>query len=109
MKFRFDESAIADVHVIVDYYISKERRQVARFVEDLYYQVRLFSLNPKLGCELDDDYRRFLLKQFPYSVIYEVDPADQTIIIVAVYHQSRRPQYWRGRIQEEPAVYALAA
>jgi toxin ParE1/3/4 len=109
MKFRFDESAIADVTAIVDYYVSKERHQAVRFVEDLYCQMRLFSLNPKLGYELDDDYRRFLLKQFPYTVIYEVDAADHTIIIVTVCHQSRRPDYWQDRIQEESAVYALAA
>jgi plasmid stabilization system protein ParE len=109
MKFRFDEFAIADVDAIADYYATENRRQAVRFIDDLYYQVRLFSLNPKLGYELPDGYRQFFLKCFPYTVIYEIDPADYTIIVVAVCHQSRRPHYWRDRIQEESAVYTLAA
>jgi plasmid stabilization system protein ParE len=109
MRFRFDEFALADVSAIVDYYVSRERRQAIRFVEDLYQQMQLFSLNPKLGYELCDDYRQFLLKQFPYTVIYEVDSAEEMIIVVAVCHQSRRPHYWRDRVQEQPATYAIAA
>jgi plasmid stabilization system protein ParE len=109
MIFRFDEFALADVSAIVEYYISKERHQAVRFVADLYHQVQLFSLNPKLGYELHDDYRQFLLKQFPYTVIYEVNSAEEAIIVVAVCHQSRRPHYWRDRIQEEAASYSIAA
>jgi plasmid stabilization system protein ParE len=109
MKFRFDEFALAEVNAIVNYYASKERHLAVRFVEDLYHQVQLFSLNPKLGCELADGYRQFLLTRFPYTVIYESVPADGTIIIVAVCHQSRRPHYWRDRVQEAPAVYQQAA
>jgi len=109
MKFRFDESAMADVDSIADYYALEDPRQAARFIEDLFYQARLYSLHPNLGYELADGYRQFLLKHFPYTAIYAIDPTDRKIIVVAVGHQSRRPDYWRGRIQEESAVYQLAA
>jgi len=41
--------------------------------------------------------RRYLLKRFPYGVLYKVD--DQGIQVVAIMHLSRRPGYWQKRVQ----------
>lgn len=37
-------------------------------------------------------YRRRVLRRFPYSIFYVVDP--DVIIIVALAHHKRRPGYW---------------
>jgi len=42
--------------------------------------------------------RRFLLRQFPYILIYRERPSSAGIQIVAVAHTSRRPGYWRTRL-----------
>ena len=39
--------------------------------------------------------RRCLLKRFPYVVIYEV--LSEEIVVLAVAHGNRRPEYWRHR------------
>jgi len=39
-----------------------------------------------------DNIRRRLIRRFPYSLLYRVDP--QEIIILAVMHQKRHPSYW---------------
>ena len=39
--------------------------------------------------------RRYLMKRFPYSIIYKV--SDEQIQILAVAHHGRRPGYWRRR------------
>ncbi len=39
--------------------------------------------------------RRYLMKRFPYSLIYTI--SGQEIRILAVAHHNRRPSYWRGR------------
>jgi plasmid stabilization system protein ParE len=39
--------------------------------------------------------RKFLLRRFPYSVIYR--PTATTVQIVAVAHGRRRPGYWKSR------------
>jgi toxin ParE2 len=39
--------------------------------------------------------RRKPLKQFPYSVVYSIDPSG--IFVLAVAHQKRRVDYWRNR------------
>ena len=39
--------------------------------------------------------RRYLMKRFPYSLVYTV--SGEEIRILAVAHHSRRPGYWRRR------------
>lgn len=50
---------------------------------------------PHLGPVWRGTTRRFLLRRFPYSIIYQVKPDE--IRVIALAHQSRRPEYWRGR------------
>ena len=40
--------------------------------------------------------RRYILRRFPFSVIYRV--VDERIQVVAVAHHSRRPTYWGRRL-----------
>ena len=39
--------------------------------------------------------RRFLLRRFPFSIVYRV--MDDTIGIYALAHAKRRPGYWKAR------------
>jgi plasmid stabilization system protein ParE len=42
------------------------------------------------------DVRFFQLRRFPYLVIYEIRMAE--ILVLAVAHGSRRPNYWKNRL-----------
>lgn len=48
------------------------------------------------GLPLQHEFRRFLLKIFPYALIARVQPGELAILVVA--HQHRKPRYWRKRI-----------
>ncbi|MBI3932965.1 MAG: type II toxin-antitoxin system RelE/ParE family toxin [Acidobacteria bacterium] len=39
--------------------------------------------------------RRFILRRFPFSVVYRID--GDVVYVVAVAHAKRRPEYWRRR------------
>lgn len=39
--------------------------------------------------------RRYLLRRFPYAVVYRVN--DKAVEVLAVAHTRRRPGYWKGR------------
>lgn len=45
--------------------------------------------------EDEDGIRRYHLKHFPYTVMYEV--LDHQVTVFAVAHQRRRPGYWQDR------------
>jgi hypothetical protein len=44
----------------------------------------------------DDRHRFYLLKRYPFQIIYRPISGDQWLI-VAVAHSSRRPGYWSNR------------
>lgn len=50
---------------------------------------------PTLYRVVDKDYRRHLLDQFPFGVIYRVET--ETIYVLAVMHLKRKPGYWKNR------------
>ncbi len=60
---------------------------------------------PKIGVEIHRNTRRIfntrriLLKRFPYAVIYL--PLHNKIVVIAVMHQRRRPDYWKTRISSQ--------
>jgi len=66
------------------------RREVLRSISRIRqfpaaYQT--FSLNT----------RRCLISKFPYGIIYHYSPERDEIVIVAIAHLHRRPDYWASR------------
>ena len=50
---------------------------------------------PNTWPKFEMGFRRFLLSKFPFSVIYQSN--ENTIFVVAVMHNSRKPGYWSER------------
>ncbi|QTN32589.1 type II toxin-antitoxin system RelE/ParE family toxin [Akkermansiaceae bacterium] len=48
---------------------------------------------PEAWGMLDQDFRRFLLRRFPFGIIYRVQ--DGRVIVTSVFHLSRKPESWR--------------
>ncbi|MEE9395612.1 MAG: hypothetical protein V3V31_01235, partial [Methylococcales bacterium] len=46
------------------------------------------------GLNLTLHYRRFLLSKFLFSVVYREN--ERSIFVVAVMHNSRKPNYWKN-------------
>jgi toxin ParE1/3/4 len=44
--------------------------------------------------------RRYLVQGFPFLVVYEILP--EQVLVVAVAHGKRRPNYWKDRLGREP-------
>jgi plasmid stabilization system protein ParE len=65
------------------------KKRLAAALEDI-------RCNPETWRKLDEKYRRKLMKQFSYGVIYHLAEPD-CVEVMAVMHFSREPEYWRGR------------
>lgn len=107
MKYRFTDLAAAEVRTITRFYTRERRALGVSFVEALYQTTFLVAENPGLGGLLGEGYRRLMLQRFPYSMVYIVDPESDTIRIVSVSHQRRRPDRWKDRVEEFAPQYAL--
>lgn len=52
--------------------------------------------HPEIGSPADPHLRRFILYRFPFTLYYSA--TSDVLRIEVVAHQSRRPGYWRSRI-----------
>lgn len=65
------------------------------FVAEVERTIEFVVIHPNAGSPLWGDFRRALVRRFPFAVIYRAK--DETVYVVAVAHQHRRPNYWRSR------------
>jgi plasmid stabilization system protein ParE len=52
--------------------------------------------HPQMYPAVLPDYRRALVRRFPYGVFYQVEP--ERIVIYAVFHCSQDPDLWKARL-----------
>ena len=67
-----------------------------RFEFEIRYATDLLLDQPEIGPLVDPNLRKFILTRFPFTLYYSVT-AD-VLRIEAVAHQSRRPGYWKPRV-----------
>lgn len=78
------------------FYDSRAGGLGAAFILALEQALRAILSNPHAGTVIHRATRRRLLDRFPYAVVYVIE--SDHIIVVAVMHLHRRPDYWAGRL-----------
>jgi toxin ParE1/3/4 len=75
----------------------RERNETAatRFRRELDRAVGLIAERPEAASPYVGNTRRFLLRRFPFFVVYRV--FRRRVQVVAVAHARRRPHYWLDR------------
>jgi len=91
----FDPRAGEEIYKAAQYY-EEQAGLGDEFVAAVEKGVESIQLFPGAYAVVSGPYRRYLLKRFPYGIIYRYDA--ETILIIAVANLRRRPQYWLGRI-----------
>jgi plasmid stabilization system protein ParE len=51
---------------------------------------------PEMHAVVHENYRRGLVRRFPYAVFYEY--AEDTVTVYGIFHTSRNPDKWRQRL-----------
>jgi plasmid stabilization system protein ParE len=54
------------------------------------------SRNPQLYARIYGEFRRALVRRFPYAVFYQQD--GDKVTVFAVFHTSRNPEKWSQRV-----------
>ncbi|MDH4165627.1 MAG: type II toxin-antitoxin system RelE/ParE family toxin [Gammaproteobacteria bacterium] len=98
MKYEFHPEAEQELYEAASRYESEVSELGFRFADEVERVILLLLDRPELGSRLDDELRHFVLRRFPFSVVYAV--ASDVVYIVAVAHGSREPGYWRPRVQD---------
>jgi plasmid stabilization system protein ParE len=82
----------------VAFYNEQEAGLGARFAAAIEEAVTRAMAFPFSGSRSSANTRRLLVKDFPFAIVYRHD--ERGIVIFAVAHHSRRPDYWRPRVQD---------
>src|SRR5262245_3317411 len=98
MQARFLKPAEVEIEEAITYLDQQRQGLGDRFEQDLESTVTFVTAHPRSGKALTERVRKFPFRKFPYNVIYVIDETE--IIIVAVAHHRRRPEYWLGRLSE---------
>ena len=97
MKVPFLPEADAEFRESVRYYEDKASGLGVAFIAEVHRVAAAVASQPSIGSPVDDELRKFVLRRFPYNLIYAVE--GDGVVITAVAHHKRRPFYWgrRGR------------
>jgi toxin ParE1/3/4 len=83
----FDES--------FDWYAGRDARAAARFAQAVDHALSKIGANPTSYASRDGVHRECPLGKYPFRIVYRV--VEDRILVVAIAHAKRRPDYWRNR------------
>lgn len=88
-------SAFEEAQAAYRWYRERNEAVAKAFLAELDRAVQLISDDPMRWSAYLDRTRRFLLRKFPFSVIYH--HSDVAVMILAFAHERRKPGYWKNR------------
>lgn len=95
MKQGFSPAARLELVEATQWYLDEGGAALAaRFERDITRAIQLLALMPGIGSPNYHGVRTWPLKDFPYTLVYRM--VDDSLTVVAVAHQSRKPGYWVG-------------
>ena len=97
MIFRFLPPAEAELREGISYYSSISPELGSRFEQAIAEAVRKAVAHPDRGAPRSKSTRRWLVRSFPFGVIYRASELE--VLIVAIAHQRKKPEYWAGRVR----------
>lgn len=87
--------AISEARSVRLWYSSRDARASDAFMLELDYALERIIESPNRWPRYLHGTRRYLLRRFPYSIVYRKNPA--AIEVLAVAHNRKRPAYWAHR------------
>jgi len=93
---RFLEAARDDLRDAIRFYETERRGLGAEFRDEVLASLERIRRLPEAWHPLSANTRRCRTRRFPYGVIYHV--RSEEILVVAIAHLHRRPDYWKSRI-----------
>lgn len=96
IRVEIDAAALAEAVEAQEFYAAQRPGLGDEFAAELDKAVARIAAYPTVWPPFSARTRRYLMDRFPYSVVYRLN-AD-TARVIAVFHQHRRPDYWRARL-----------
>jgi toxin ParE1/3/4 len=95
-KIEFTPEALREIDDAFEWYLERSLQAAEAFVREVESALSLIASSPTIWTRFEASTRRYVLRKFPYNIVYREIPLG--IEVVAVAHQKRRPRYWIGRM-----------
>ncbi len=92
---RFHPDVASEIKASFDWYQDQAEDLGNDFLNELESAYQAIIEFPQTWPFFEKGFRRFVLSRFPFSVIYR--KIDQSVYVVAVMHNIRKPGYWSRR------------
>ncbi len=94
-RIEFHPAAVDEARAACEWYAERNPRIADAFLVELDAAMDAIAADPERFPEYTVGTRRYLLRRFPYMIVYR--QTDTTIQVLAVAHARRRPGYWKKR------------
>jgi len=94
-EIKFHKKADEEMKAAAAYYEKRVTGLGGDFLDEIEQGLSRIQQFPLLWPIYEGEYRRYLLKRFPYGMIYRIE--GEKIFIIAVAHLHKKPGYWRDR------------
>jgi len=96
-RVELHEEAIAEARAIREWYAARSPAAAEAFMAELDRAREQIAEFPEAWAPYVSRTRRYLMRRFPFSVVYRKQ--GQKIQVIAVAHHRRRPGYWKRRLR----------
>ena len=99
-SYGFHADALGEYSDATFYYLENASSLVAAgFVAEVEAAISTILASPETWRIAEEpEIRRYLVQHYPYAIYYRWRPESQSAQIYAVMHLSRKPGYWRDRL-----------
>jgi plasmid stabilization system protein ParE len=101
MKIEVSAEAKRDLREARKWYNQQQKGLGNRFATEVNEVLEDICRNPWFASVRFENVRTPFLKNFPYSVHYEIDEGSQLIRVAAIFHSSKKP-FWLPDISDAP-------
>jgi len=91
----FHPEASQEYEDAVWWYHERRPKAAERFRKAVQRRLDEIAQSPQRWSRLDEDHHFALVERFPYFIVYV--PRENDVLVVAISHSRRRPNYWMGR------------
>lgn len=97
-KIKFHPEAANEYNHSVDWYNDQEENLGAQFTREIERGLNFIRIFPTFWMRYYKGTRRFILRKFPFSIIYKFSKKEG-IVVISIMHHKQKPDYWRKRIK----------
>ena len=99
-ELEYLDEAIEEAEGAARWYAERSSSAATGFADEIDAAIAAIQQNPEAWPHFDHGTHHYLLRRYPFSVVYRLEA--HRILIVAVAHGHRRPGYWTSRLQNRP-------